>query len=74
MPQDIPGQIADMDERVNINVRSIIGLTRQSWLWKRAMRTRQARDEVLPMLDATFNPSPQNVAERRKLLRYIMAL
>jgi hypothetical protein len=79
--QDRPGQIADMDERVNVNVRSINGLTRQSklrfginlWLWKRAMRTRKARDEVLPMLDATFNPSPKNVDERRKLLRYIMA-
>jgi hypothetical protein len=78
--QDVPGQIADMDELVNGNVRNIIGLTRQSklkfdfnlWLWKRAMRSRQARDEVLPMLDATFNPSPKNVNERRKLLRYML--
>jgi hypothetical protein len=37
------------------------------------MRTAQARHEVLPMLDATFNPSPKNVAERRKLLRYMLA-
>jgi hypothetical protein len=78
---DVPGKIADMDQRVNNNVRNIIGLTRQSkrrfdfnlYLWKRAMRTRQARDEVLPMLDATFNPSPQNVKERRRLLRYMLA-
>ena len=70
-----------MDERVNSNLKSIIGLTRHSqfrfnlnlWLWKRAMRSRQARDEVLPMLDATFNPSPQNVKERRRLLRYMLA-
>jgi hypothetical protein len=80
--QDVPGKILDMDEQVNRNVRNIIGLTRQSklkfgfnlWLWKRAMRSRQARDEVLPMLDATFNPSQKNVNERRKLLRYMMKL
>lgn len=80
--QDVPGRIGDMDNRVNGNVRNILGLTRQSrlrfnfnlWLWKRAMRTRQARDEVLPMLDATFNPSPKNRDERRKLLRYMLAV
>jgi hypothetical protein len=80
--QDIPGKVTDMDERVNNNLVNIIGLTRQSklkfafnlYLWKRAMRSRQARDEVLPMLDATFNPSPKNVKERRKLLRYMLAL
>lgn len=79
---DLPGRITDMDDRVNTNVRSILGLTRQSrlrfainlWLWKRAMRTRQARDEVLPMLDATFNPSSKNIEERRRLLRYMLAL
>ncbi|MBI5671147.1 MAG: hypothetical protein HZC41_24385 [Chloroflexi bacterium] len=79
---DIPGHIADMDDQVNLNVRSILGLTRQSrlryrfnlWLWQRAMRTRQARDAVLPMLDATFNPSPKNRNERRKLLRYMLAV
>jgi hypothetical protein len=80
--EDRPGHIGDMNSQINVNVRSIISLTRQSrlrfqfnlWLWKRAMRTRQARDEVLPMLDATFNPSPQNIDERRKLLRYMLAL
>jgi hypothetical protein len=79
---DIPGHIDDMDEQVNRNVRNILGLTRQSrlrfdfnlWLWKRAMRSRQARAEVLLMLDATFNPKRENVDERRKLLRYVVAL
>lgn len=78
--QDTPGAMPDMDATVNSNIRSIVGLTRQPswrfninlWLWKRAMRSRQARDEVLPMLDATFNPSPQNAGERKKLLRYIL--
>lgn len=76
------GSSPDLMPEVNANVRSVISLTRQSkwrfnfnlWLWKRAMRTRQARDEVLPMLDATFSPSPRNSAERRKLLRYILKL
>jgi hypothetical protein len=80
--EDVAGSIRDMDERVNNNLKNVIGLTRQSqlrfnfnlYLWKRAMRSRQARDEVLPMLDATFNPSPKNVKERRRLLRYMLAL
>jgi hypothetical protein len=77
---DQPGESPDMTPEVNANVRSVISLTHQPkwrfnlnlWLWKRAMRTRQARDEVLPMLDATFSPSPRNAPERRKLLRYIL--
>ncbi|MFN8563220.1 MAG: Leg1-related protein [Anaerolineae bacterium] len=80
-PQDAR-KVAHMDDRANNNLKNIIGLTHQSklrfgfnlYLWKRAMRTRQARDEVLPMLDATFNPSPKNVRERRRLLRYVLAL
>lgn len=41
-------------------------------LWKRIMRTREARDQVLPLLDAVFNPRPDNTADRRKLLRYLL--
>jgi hypothetical protein len=78
--EDQLGESPDLSPEVNANVRSVVSLTRQSewrfnfnlWLWKRAMRTRQARDEVLPMLDATFSPSPRNAPERRKLLRYIL--
>jgi uncharacterized protein DUF781 len=80
--QDIPGHIPDMNDRVNANVRNILNLSNLSdfrfnfnlWLWKRAMRTRQARDEVVAMLDAVFNPSPKNVKERRKLFRYMLGL
>ena len=79
--RDVPGQSTDLDETVNRNVANISHLAHQSkwrfafnlWLWKRAMRTRAARAEVVTMLDATFNPSPRNVAERRRLLRYILA-
>ncbi|PSL51716.1 uncharacterized protein DUF781 [Saccharothrix carnea] len=41
-------------------------------LWKRIMRTREARDRVLPLLDAVFDPRPANAAERRALLRYLL--
>ncbi|MCG8915285.1 Leg1-related protein [Actinokineospora sp. PR83] len=42
------------------------------WLWKRVMRTREARARVLPLLDAVFNPRPENAAERRRLLGYLL--
>ncbi|ONI92285.1 hypothetical protein ALI22I_04920 [Saccharothrix sp. ALI-22-I] len=41
-------------------------------LWKRIMRTREARDRVLPLLDAVFNPRPDNAAERRAMLGYLL--
>jgi hypothetical protein len=77
---DIPGQVPDMDAEVNANLKSMFELIRQAdwrfninlWMWKRAMRTRAARDEVLPMLGATFRPSPENVKERQKLLMYML--
>src|SRR5262249_55489837 len=80
--EDIPGHIPDMDEKVNSNVKNVLNLTTLSdfrfnfnlWLWRRAMRTRPARDDVVAMLDAVFNPSPKNVAERRKLLRYTIGI
>ncbi|EWC59377.1 hypothetical protein UO65_5323 [Actinokineospora spheciospongiae] len=42
------------------------------WLWKRVMRTREARARVLPLLDAVFNPRPENAAERRRLLGHLL--
>jgi hypothetical protein len=77
---DIPGKVADMDEEVNANLKSMFELIRQPqwrfninlWFWKRAMRTRMARDEVLDMLGATFRPTPENAKERRKLLMYTL--
>lgn len=79
---DLPGQIPDMDAQVNANLRSIFGLVRQSnrrfafnlWLWRRAMRTRSARDDVLDMLAAQFQPTPENAPARRRLMRYTLAL
>jgi hypothetical protein len=42
------------------------------WLWQRIMRTREARDQVLPLLDAVFDPRPDNAAQRRRLLGYLL--
>jgi len=36
------------------------------------MRTREAGDRVLPLLDAVFNPRPDNARERRALLGYLL--
>ncbi|GHF93341.1 MULTISPECIES: hypothetical protein [Amycolatopsis] len=41
-------------------------------LWQRIMRTREARAQVLPLLDAVFNPRTDNSADRRKLLVYLV--
>jgi hypothetical protein len=41
-------------------------------LWQRVMRTREAGQQVVPLLDAIFNPRPDNAATRRKLLRYLV--
>lgn len=80
--QDVPGHIPDMNDQVNGNVRSIFELQGQSkarfafnlWLWKRAMRTRPARDDVLDMLVAQFAPSAENRAARRRLMRYMLSV
>ncbi|RKT54620.1 Leg1-related protein [Saccharothrix australiensis] len=41
-------------------------------LWRRIMRTSEARDQVLPLLDAVFNRRPDNAAARRRLLGYLL--
>jgi Leg1 len=72
--------LAELPAKVRRNVRNVIGLaTMPAWryhlrlrLWKRAMRTREARRQVVPVLDAVFNPRPANAAERRKLIRFLL--
>jgi hypothetical protein len=74
-----PGR-PDLPRRVARSVFTVTGLDRTpTWrhrinlaLWRRAMRTRQARDDVLVMLDAVFNPNPGNAADRRRLLGYLL--
>jgi Leg1 len=83
----LPERLLDRDEdlgelpqQVRRNVRNIIGLARTpTWrhrlnlrLWQRVMRTREARQRVVPMLDALFNPRPDNASERGRMLRYLL--
>ena len=77
--EDGPGR-PDLSRREARNVRTVTALDgTPAWrhrinlaLWRRAMRTRQARDDVLVMLDAIFNPNPGNAAARRRLLGYLL--
>lgn len=69
----------DLPPRVRGNVRNVIGLATLSdrryafnlALWRRAMRTRSARQRVLPMLDAIFNPGLDNAGDILRLLGYL---
>lgn len=78
LEDDVPGRIPDFPPSVNANLASVMSLTGQShrrfalslWLWRRAMRTRAARDEVVEMLAAQFAPTPANAPARKRLLRY----
>ncbi|WP_410657556.1 Leg1-related protein [Amycolatopsis sp. lyj-112] len=62
------------------NVKNVLRLATTSarrhalnlWLWKRIMRTRAARDDVLVLLEAVFVPSPDNAAARRRVLGYLL--
>jgi hypothetical protein len=70
----------DLPPKVRRNVGNVIALAdTPAWrhrinlrLWQRVMRTRKARDEVLTMLDALFNPNPGNTADRRRMLSYLI--
>ena len=69
-----------LPERARRNVRNVLNLAKTpTWryrlnlrLWQRIMRTPSARDEVLPMLDAVFNPRKDNAAQRRRMLGYLL--
>ncbi len=69
----------DLPDKVMGNLRAVLGLARMpAWryrvnlaAWKRVMRTRAARDEVVPMLDAVFSPTPDKAA-RRRMLGYLL--
>jgi hypothetical protein len=79
-PEDDLTAPLDLPAKVRANVRNVVALARTPpWrydlnlaLWKRVMRSRKARDEVVPMLDAVFNPNPGNRAARRRMLRYML--
>ncbi len=69
-----------LPNKVRRNVVNVVRLAGASprrhalnlWLWRRIMRTRTARDDVLTLLDAMFNPKPHNAAARRRLLGHLL--
>lgn len=77
---DAPGGAGDLPRTIRRNVRTVIGLARTPdrryalnlRLWTRVMRTREARDRVLPLLDGVFHPRPDNRAERLRALGYLL--
>ena len=79
-PEDRQGARSDLPRKVRRNVRSVTGLARTPdrryavnlWLWRRIMRTREARDGVLPLLDAVFAPRRDNRSQQVRLVRYLL--
>lgn len=69
-----------LPDKVRRNVVNVVRLANTSprrhtlnlWLWRRTMRTRPTRDNVLSLLDAMFDPKPENAAARRRLLGYLL--
>jgi hypothetical protein len=78
---DIPGRIADLDAATNHSLVSIFKLGKMNrwrfrfnrWLWKRAMRTRDARDIAPRLLRASLDPAPEYNEDRKLLRGYIRA-
>lgn len=71
---------SDLPKEVRSNVTNVIGLGKMpKWrynvnlsVWRRIMRTRSARTDVLALLDAVFNPNPGNRNERLRLVGYLL--
>ncbi|WP_103355841.1 Leg1-related protein [Amycolatopsis sp. CA-128772] len=83
LPEILLEQRSDLrtlPDRVRRNVANVIRLATTSprryalnlWLWRRIMRTRAARDEVLILLDALFAPRRDNAAARRRMLGHLL--
>ncbi|BEK85255.1 Leg1-related protein [Nocardia seriolae] len=72
--------LKDLPDTVRRNVANVRKLAdTPNWryaidlgLWRRMMRTRPARDEVLTMLDVVFNPPATTGADRLRALRYLL--
>jgi hypothetical protein len=83
LPERLLERHADLrtlPDKVRRNVVNVVRLANATprrhavnlWLWRRIMRTRAARDDVLALLDALFAPKPGNAAARRRLLGYLL--
>lgn len=72
--------VRTLPDKVRRNVTNVVRLAGTSptryavnlWLWRRIMRTRPARDNVLTLLDAVFDPRPDNTKTRRQLVGYLL--
>ncbi len=79
--EDEPGHIPNMSPLVNRNIADVVALSRQAlpmfaihvYLWRRAMRSAQARTDVFTQLDALLNPSRRNRRHRLRLLKLMVA-
>lgn len=77
---DEHGGMASLPKQVRSNVRNVINLGRMSrWrynanllIWKRIMRTRSARDDVVELLDAAFNPNSRNRRQQLQVVGYLL--
>jgi len=75
-----PADVRALPDKIRRNVTSVVRLAGTSrrryalnlWLWRRIMRTRAAREDMLALLDGVFNPSPDNTAARRRMLGYLL--
>lgn len=73
--------ITKLDPEIRTTVDNVIGLANKSTrradfelrVWRRAMRSDDAKQEVVQLLDAVFNPSSENRNDRLRLLRFITA-
>ncbi len=77
---DDHGGLKTLPHQVASNVRHVIALGRMSrWryglnllAWKRIMRTRPARDDVVELLDTVFNPNSGNRGQQLRVVGYLV--
>jgi hypothetical protein len=78
---DIIGAISEMSNEINLTILSVVNLAQQNrisykfsrYMWSRAMRTREARNQAPKLLRATFDQSSKTADDRKQLQRYIFA-
>lgn len=68
-----PGIRATVDNVIELAGKSPRRANFELGLWRRAMRTEEARADVVQLLDAVFNPSSENRGDRLRLVRHMIA-
>lgn len=80
--EDDNRQFRDFTNKIRRNVKNILNLadSREQthklklWLWKRIMRTSEARHKVATLLEAMFDPSPTSYDARKELWIYFISM